>query len=158
MKRFSRLAVSGLCLALAACGGSKESEEGSNDLAKSVVTSAVASATGLSVSTDDLPDFVVLPKDAKALHRMNMNDPSQKGGLLTVSTSMPPAEALAFYREVFAKQGLKVVMESATEEGALLTGLKEDEGKSLNVVVAPDDEGKTLVTLTHMLKLAEPAG
>ncbi|MCG2842801.1 hypothetical protein L6Q21_17630 [Sandaracinobacter sp. RS1-74] len=154
MNRVSLLAVSGLCLTLAACGGGKEAEEGSNDFAKSVAASAVASATGLSVSTDDLPDFVVLPKDAKALHRMNMNNPTQKGGMLTVETSMAPAEALAFYREVFARQGLKVVMETANEDGAMLAGTNEGENHSLNVVVAPGEGGKTNVTVTHVEKQA----
>ncbi len=155
MKGVSVLALTGLCLSLAACGGKGESDESATaSAAASAVASAVASGAGLSISTGDLPVFVVLPPDAKALHRMNVNDDNQKGGVIVVETGQSAGDALAFYREQFAKNGMKIALESATGDGAMLAGATEDQAKTLNILVSPGEDGKTNVTITHSEKAA----
>lgn len=149
MKGVSVLAMAGLCLLLAGCGG-KEDSEASN--AASAVAAVAASGAGLAVSTSDLPVFVVLPVGAKALHRMNLSDDGQKGGVIVIETTQTAADTLAFYREQFARNGIKVAMETATAEGAMLAGSNEDQSKTLSVMVGPGEDGKTSVTLTHSEK------
>lgn len=146
------LIVGSAALLLSACGS--KADEGSSDAsaATQAVATAAASSMGLSVSTADLPAFVVLPDDAKALQRMNTRNDGQMGGMIVVETGKAPAEVLGFYREVMAKNGMKVGMESTTADGAMIIGATEGEGKVLSVIVSPGDEGKTNVAITHAEK------
>lgn len=135
-----------LSAGLAACGGNKAEDSGGK------VAVATASAGGSAVSTADLPVFVVLIPGSKAVSRVNMNDAGRTGGAVVVETDKSSADVLAFYRDVMAKNGLKVAMETATGDGAMLVGASEGEGRMLNVVVGKGDDGKTMVTLTHAEK------
>ncbi len=141
---------SAMCLLVSGCG-SKEGSQAVPDasVSESVTAAAVGAATGLDVSVSDLPDFVVLPKDSKAVSRMNMADGDQKGGAITLETTQTPAEVLAFYRGVMAEKGLKIALENTTPEGAMLVGADEANGRMLNVVIGATQDGKTSVTLTH---------
>jgi hypothetical protein len=146
------LIVASLAVWLAACGSKPEADRGETDAAASAVASAAASSMGMAVSTADLPAFVVLPDDAKALQRMNATDSGQTGGMVVIETAKPPAEVLAFYRDVMAKNGMKVAMESTTTDGAMIAGASEGEKQVLNIIVSPAEGGKTNVAITHAQK------
>lgn len=137
---------------LAGCG-SKPEEAPAAEAVTSAAASAVASSMGIEVSTADLPAFVVLPDDAKAVQRMNTSQDGQTGGMVLVETAKPPAEVLAFYREQFAKNGMKVGMETTTGDGAMIMGATEGETKVLSIIVSPGEEGKTSVAITHAEKM-----
>ena len=142
--------VSSICLLTAACGSKGASESVPDaSVSESVAAAAVGAVTGLDVSVTDLPDFVVLPKGAKPVSRMNMADGDQKGGAITLEATQSPAELLAFYRGVMAEKGLKVAMDNTTPDGAMLVGADEAQGRMLNVVIGAGENGKTAVTLTH---------
>jgi hypothetical protein len=146
------LIVASLAVLLVACGSKPEAETSETDVAASAVASAAASSMGLAVSTADLPAFVVLPDDAKALQRMNANQDGQQGGMIVIETAKPPAEVLAFYRDVMARNGMKVAMESTTTDGAMIAGASEGEKQVLNIIVTAAEGGKTSVAITHAQK------
>jgi hypothetical protein len=150
MKSF--LIVGSAALLLAGCGSKPEAEGSEASAATEAVATAAASSMGLSVSTADLPAFVVLPEDAKALQRMNTSNEREAGGMVVVETAKAPAEVLAFYRAAMAKNGMKVGMESTTADGAMIVGASEGEGQVLSVIVSPGDAGKTNVAITHAQK------
>lgn len=153
MKPF--LVVGAAALMLAACGSKPEAEGadgGDASAATEAVATAAASSMGLSVSTADLPSFVALPADAKALQRMNTSNEREAGGMVVVETAQAPADVLAFYRAAMAKNGMKVGMESTTADGAMIVGATEGEGRVLSVIVSPGDAGKTNVAITHAEK------
>jgi hypothetical protein len=141
-------------LLLAACGSKPEADTSEASAATEAVATAAASSMGMAVSTADLPAFVALPDDAKALQRMNSSADGQKGGMIVVETAKAPADVLGFYRDVMAKNGMKVGMESTTADGAMIVGATEGEGKVLSVIVSPGDGGKTNVAITHAEKQA----
>jgi hypothetical protein len=150
MKTF--LIVGSASLLLVACGSKPESDTSEASVATEAVATAAASSMGMAVSTADLPAFVVLPDDARALQRMNSSNDGQMGGMIVVETAKAPADVLGFYRDVMAKNGMKVGMESTTADGAMIVGATEGEGKVLSVIVSPGDTGKTNVAITHAEK------
>jgi len=86
---------------MTACGGSKEAtkvngEEPAVAATKSALGAAVGVATGLGVSTGDLPDFAELPLGAKAIQNMVLNPENGIGGTLTLEASQSLAEVLKF--------------------------------------------------------------
>jgi hypothetical protein len=139
----------GTLVLLAGCGGV---EAPSDSTAAQVATSVGAAAIGMEVSTSDLPAFVVLPDDAKALQRMNANDAGKKGGMIVVETGKAPAEILAFYRDVMAKNGMTVAMETTTADGAMIAGATQGEAQAMNVIITGGTEGRTSVAITHAEK------
>jgi hypothetical protein len=146
------LVIASVAVLLSACGSKPEGDGGETAAATSAVASAAASSMGMAVSTADLPAFVVLPDDAKAVQRMNTANDGQVGGMIVVETAKPPAEVLGFYREVMAKNGMKVGMETTTGDGAMIMGATEGEGQVLSVIVSPGEAGKTSVAITHAQK------
>lgn len=144
--------IGSAALLLAACGSKPEADTSDVSVATEAVATAAASSMGMSVSTADLPTFVVLPDDARALQRMNSSNDGQMGGMIVVETAKAPADVLGFYRDVMAKNGMKVGMESTTADGAMIVGATEGEGKVLSVIVSPGDAGKTNVAITHAEK------
>jgi hypothetical protein len=146
------LIVGSAALLLAGCGSKPDADTSDATAATEAVATAAASSAGMAVSTADLPAFVVLPDDAKALQRMNSSNDGQMGGMIVVETAKAPADLLAFYRDVMAKNGMMVGMESTTADGAMIVGATEGEGRVLSVIVSPGDTGKTNVAITHAEK------
>ncbi len=146
------LVIASAAVLLSACGSRSEGHGGDTAAATSAVASAAASTMGMAVSTADLPAFVVLPDDAKAVQRMNTANDGQVGGMIVVETAKTPAEVVGFYREVMAKNGMKVGMETTTGDGAMIMGATEGEGEVLSVIVSPGEAGKTSVAITHARK------
>jgi hypothetical protein len=148
------LIVGSTALLLGACGSKPDADGAGASAATQAVATAAASSMGVAVSTADLPAFVVLPDDAKAVQRMNTANDGQVGGMIVVETAKAPAEVLGFYRDVMAKNGMKVGMESTTADGAMIVGATEGEGKVLSVIVSPGEAGRTNVAITHAEKPA----
>jgi hypothetical protein len=140
---------------MTACGGSKEMAKGSSEdpavsAAKAAIGAVVGAKTGLGVSTDDLPDFAELPPGAKAIHNMKMNQPDSRGGSLSLETSQSLEEVAQFYRGVIAKHGLKIIMETAANDGMMLNTQSEDQKRSLQVLIGRTEDGKTSINLVHV--------
>jgi hypothetical protein len=146
------LIIGSAALLLSACGSKPDSDSGETAAATSAVATAAASSMGMEVSTADLPAFVALPEDAKAVQRMNSSNDGQVGGMIVIETAKPAAEVLGFYRDAMAKNGMKVGMETTTGDGAMIMGATEGETKVLSVIVSPGDAGKTSVAITHAEK------
>lgn len=155
--RIAHLMVVPLVGLVAACGGKDEGAEAPATMTERATAAAVSAATGLDVSVKDLPDFVVVPKDAKVISRMNLGNDEQRGGAVSLESGQTPAELLAFYRGVMADKGLKIAMENVSTDSVLLVGNDEAETRMLNVAIAPGEDGKTSVTLIHTTKAAGKA-
>ncbi len=146
----SLLAFAG-ALSLAGCGGGGDAGE-SASTATAVATQVGATALGVSVSTKDLPDFVVLPDGAVPLQRMQVNDDGHDGGMVSVETGMTTPELIAFYKKVMADKGLKQSMETASPDGATLSGASDEQARVLTVILSQGENGKTVATLTYAEK------
>lgn len=141
-------------IALSGCGGGAPSdrsnpETGTADIASDIASTVTNTATGIGVSTADLPEFVELPKDAKAITNMRMNDDGKAGGTLTLETSATPSDIVAFYRASMERHGLKIGLENMSDQMVQLMGESEDKTKTLMVTVLTDDEGVTTLNLVH---------
>jgi hypothetical protein len=158
MLTFMRVSIPIAMLALlTACGGSKEMAKGSSEepavsAAKAALGAVVGAKTGLGVSTGDLPDFAELPPGAKAIHNMVINQDNSLGGSLSLETSQSVEEVAKFYKASVAKHGLKIMMETAAEDAMMLNTQSEDQKRSLQVMLAKGDEGKTTINLVHVRK------
>jgi len=142
---------------LTACGGSKEVSKGSSEdpavsVAKAALGAVAGAKTGLGVSTGNLPDFAELPPGAKAIHNMVLNQPDSHGGSLSLQTKQSLEEVAAFYKESVAKHGLKIMMETAAEDGMMLTTKSEDDKRTLQVVLNKGEDGITNINLVHVRK------
>jgi len=140
---------------MTACGGSKEAtkvngEEPAVAATKSALGAAVGVATGLGVSTGDLPDFAELPLGAKAIQNMVLNPENGIGGTLTLEASQSLAEVLKFYKDLVAKHGLKIMMETGAEDGMILSTQSADQKRSLMVTLSKGENGKTNINIVHM--------
>jgi len=144
---------------MTACGGSKEAtkvngEEPAVAATKSALGAAVGAAvgvaTGQGVSTGDLPDFAELPLGAKAIQNMVLNPENGIGGTLTLEASQSLAEVLKFYKDLVAKHGLKIMMETGAEDGMILSTQSADQKRSLMVTLSKGENGKTNINIVHM--------
>ena len=143
-----RFTVIAAAIALAGCRGG--AEKGQGNAAAVEATDPVASdGKGSGVSIGDLPDFVELPKGARAITNMRMNDGGKAGGTLTLETAQAPAELVAFYRASMARHGLKIGLENTADKMVQLMGESEDKANTLMVTVLTDDEGVTTLNLVH---------
>lgn len=142
---------------LTACGGSKELSKGSSEepavsAAKAALGAVVGAKTGMGVSTGDLPDFAELPPGAKAIHNMVMNQDNSLGGSLSLETNQSLEDVAKFYKESVAKHGLKIMMETAAEDGMMLNTQSPDQKRMLQVVLSKGEEGKTNINMVHVVK------
>lgn len=149
-----RMTIMLAAIALAGCGGGAQKDQGDASTASiegaNDATGALAGGDkGTGVSIGDLPDFVELPRDAKAVTNMRMNDGGKAGGTLTLETRQAPAELVAFYRASMARHGLKIGLENMADQMIQLMGESEDKAKTLMVTVLTDDEGVTTLNLVH---------
>lgn len=143
-----RFTVIAAAIALAGCGGGGEKEQG-NAAAVEATDPVASDDKGSGVSIGDLPDFVELPKGARAITNMRMNDGGKAGGTLTLETAQAPAELVAFYRASMARHGLKIGLENTADKMVQLMGESEDKANTLMVTVLTDDEGVTTLNLVH---------
>jgi hypothetical protein len=146
-----------LALALTACGDSPKPTSNPDDaLAASAVTATAGAmaggVTGVGVSTDDLPDFVELPPGAKAIHNMKLNDGGKIGGTVSLEVRQTPAEVLTFYKQVFARHGLNIAIETLSTDVAMLNGQSPDESKMLHVMINKVEDGPTALNIVHARK------
>lgn len=109
----------------------------------------VSDAKGMAVSFDDLPEFVELPKGAKAITNIRMKDDNKAGGTLTLETNQTPADLVAFYRASMARHGLAIGLETTSNQMVQIMGESEDKAKTLMVTVLTDEEGGTTLNLVH---------
>ncbi|GAO77519.1 hypothetical protein [Sphingopyxis sp. C-1] len=140
-------------IALAGCGDAqKDQADASTTTIDEPSDANVARADGdkgPGVSVGELPDFVELPRGARAITNMRMNDGTRAGGTLTLETATAPADLLAFYRASMARHGLKIGLENSADQMMQLMGESEDKAKTLMVTVLTDDEGVTTLNLVH---------
>jgi hypothetical protein len=153
----SMIAVA-LALALAACGNpTRTTSDPDRTAAGSTATAAAAGIAGgmagIGVSTDDLPDFAELPPGARAIHNMKLNDGGRIGGAVSLEVRQSPAEVLNFYKQVFARHGLKIGIETLSTDVAMLNGQSADEGKMLNIMINSTDHGPTALNVVHARKV-----
>lgn len=145
--------VLAILFAVSACGGGKTettpATTSADDIAGQAAKNAVSGVTGIGVSTADLPEFVELPKDAKAITNMRLNDDGKAGGTLTLETRQSPTDLVAFYRASMARHGLKIGLENTADQMVQLMGESEDKTKTLMVTVLTDGEGGTTLNLVH---------
>lgn len=149
-----------LALALVACSDTQEAPSSTDDTAAGLAVAAAAgsiagAATGIGVSIDDLPDFAELPTGAKAIHNMKLNDGGKLGGTVSLEVRQTPAELLAFYKQVFARHGLTVGIESLSADVAMLNGQNADESKMLHVMINSVEDGPTALNIVHARKVGQ---
>lgn len=140
-------------IALAGCSeAQKGNENGSAVPADAAADNSELVANGpgaLGIATDDLPDFVELPKSARVTTNMRMNDGDKAGGTLTLETAETPAALIAFYRASMARHGLKIGLENTADKMVQLMGESEDKARTLMVTVLTDDAGAATLNLVH---------
>jgi hypothetical protein len=78
-------------------------------------------------------------------------DGSGAGGNFTFTTKDPSSKALAFYQDKVKEMGMKVSLNSTTEQGGMVIAADEDNKRSLTVVVG-GDSGDTTVNVTYAQK------
>jgi hypothetical protein len=83
---------------------------------------------------------------------MKLNDGGKIGGSLSLEVRQSPAEVLAFYKQVFARHGLKIAIETMSTDMAMLNGQTADESKMLNIMINSTDEGATALNIVHARK------
>lgn len=138
-------------IALSGCGGGSE---GGERVVQGTDTGGVAGAvigsvTGTGVAVDNLPEFVELPRGARAITNVRMDDDGKAGGTLTLETQQKPAELVAFYRASMARHALKIGLQNESPGSVQLLGESADRAKTLMVTVIDDGEGRATLNLVH---------
>lgn len=141
-------------IALPGCGSGGTAEKQTSDTGAAAVASdvappTIAGATGIGISTADLPPFVELPTGTTAINNMRVGESGKAGGALTLKATQKPADLIAFYRASMAKHGLKIGLENVSDQSMQLFGENEDKSKSLMVTVLADDAGEVTLSLVH---------
>jgi hypothetical protein len=145
-----RFLVIPLSLALVACGGGKDEAASDIETAGNVASATAGAVTGM-VSTDDLPDFVVMMRGGTPVMHMKSSEGGNRGGVFSYTVEAPIAEVVAFHRSATKKAGIPVTMEMAGADTMTFGGSKEDEKKQLVTTVSGQSEGEVSVTLTYSL-------
>lgn len=141
------------CLMLSACGGGDQAASPETEIAsaaaKSAAGAAVGAMTGLGVSTADLPPFVEVMPGAKAIQSLKTEMDGAVGGNVMLTTTAKPADIVAFYKASLERHGLKINLESASEQMVQIIAESEDKTRSLAIMIIVGDEGDPAITLTH---------
>jgi hypothetical protein len=149
-----RFLVMAGALALAACGGDKNeaASEAATDMERAGdVASATAGAMTGMVSTDDLPDFVVMMPGGTPVMHMKSSEGDTRGGVFTYTVEAPIAEVVAFHRSATQKAGIPISMEMAGADTMTFGGSNKDEKKQLVTTISGQVEGEVSVSLTYSL-------
>lgn len=150
-------------LLLAACGSNTETykiEDGNgstatittsedNEIAriKTKDASVVVRQGGKAVS---FPSYAPQYPGSTVVSSMDyQTDRDGVGGNITLQTPDDVAKVLAFYKKSISSAGLKVVMETNTDAGAMLAvSSKGNDNPDIMISAGRSDDGKTTVTLT----------
>jgi len=112
-----------------------------------------ALTTGAAVS-DEIPDWVPIYPGSEPANRGSLRTDDSVSGNYSTTTDDAVAEVLEFFREALKSAGYKVNVNtySGTDnEGAMINGSVEGEGKTV-VVLINRDEGSTTVNVTYSAK------
>ena len=82
----------------------------------------------------------------------NSNDGSGEGGNFTFTTKDPASKALGFYQDKAKEMGMKVSLNSTTDQGGMIIAADDDNKRTLTVVVGGGSDGDTTVNVTYARK------
>jgi len=127
-------------------------------VAEEAAEAIVESRTGENVEIDaagevdisGLAEFLRYP-GAKATGKVSMSSPEGKGTVWTLETADAVAKTGEWYRAAFAGQGWDEKGEMETGESLMLMRTTQGDKEAVTVLIASDD-GKTTISITHLLK------
>jgi len=112
-----------------------------------------ALTTGAAVS-EEIPEWVPIYPGSEPANRGTMKTDDSISGNFTAGSEDSVAAVLEFYRETLKSAGFQVNVNTysgSDNEGALINGSAEDDGKTV-VVLIGDDDGSTTINVTYSSK------